>query len=213
VELVGSYEAVCLFVARAQARRPDFTLTESNAHAVAAVCARLDGIPLAIELAAARAGSLPVEGIAERLDQRFRLLTGGPRDAPSRQQTLRAAMDWSWDLLSAREQVLLARLSVFAGGCTLAAVEAVCGGEEIDEERPGASDELPDIGTWEVLDLLGSLVNNWLSTPVPTTRHPRWSAWMKRASNSCAMFMPRCRPPHTRPHGWTTHTRAVGWST
>jgi non-specific serine/threonine protein kinase len=109
----------------------------------------LDGIPLAIELAAARVGSLPVEEIAARLDQRFRLLTGGPRDAPSRQQTLRAAPDWSWALLSAAEQALLRRLSVFAGGCTLAAAEAVCAGD--GSEGSG------------ILDLLDGLVSKSLA--------------------------------------------------
>jgi non-specific serine/threonine protein kinase len=154
LELVGSYEAVRLFVARAQARRQDFALAKENARAVAAVCARLDGIPLAIELAAARVDSLPVEAIAERLDQRFRLLTSGPRDAPSRQQTLRAALDWSWDLLTGPEQQVLRRLSVFAGGWTLAAAEAVCAGEDY-----------PHVGTrgWEILDLLEGLLNKSLA--------------------------------------------------
>ena len=149
MELVGSYEAVRLFVTRAQARRQEFVLDERTAPAVAAVCARLDGIPLAIELAAARIGSLPVEAIAERLDQRFRLLTGGPRDAPSRQHTLRAAIDWSWELLSAPEQLLLRRLSVFAGGWALGAVETVCAGDGIEG--------------WEILDLLDGLVNKSLA--------------------------------------------------
>jgi tetratricopeptide (TPR) repeat protein len=148
-EFVGSYEAVRLFLARAQARRREFALTPDNAYTVAAVCARLDGIPLAIELAAARAGSLPVEEIAARLDQRFRLLTGGPRDAPSRQQTLRATLDWSWALLSPAEQALLRRLSVFAGGWTLAAAEAVCTGDGIER--------------WEVLDGLDGLVSKSLA--------------------------------------------------
>jgi non-specific serine/threonine protein kinase len=147
-QLVGGYEAVRLFVARAQARRCDFVLAEANAQVVAAICARLDGIPLAIELAAVRVSSLPVEAIAERLDQRFRLLTGGPRDALPRQQTLRAALDWSHDLLTAPEQVLLRRLSVFAGGWTLAAAEAVCAGDGIE--------------AWEILDLLDGLVNKSL---------------------------------------------------
>ena len=147
-EHLAAYAAVDLFVQRARSRRPDFTLSAQNAHAVAEICARLDGMPLAIELAAARVGSLPVDAIAARLDDRFRLLTGGPRTAVSRQQTLRAALDWSYDLLSEGEQRLLDRLSVFAGGCTLEAVEAVCSGAGIE--------------AWEVLDLLGSLVNKSL---------------------------------------------------
>jgi predicted ATPase/class 3 adenylate cyclase len=147
-ELTGSYEAVRLFVARATERRPYFGLTPQNARMVAAVCARLDGIPLAIELAAARVGSLSVEGIAARLDDRFRLLTGGARDALPRQRTLRAALDWSYDLLSEAEQALLDRLSVFAGGWTLTAAEVVGAGEGVED--------------WGVLDLLGSLVHKSL---------------------------------------------------
>jgi predicted ATPase/class 3 adenylate cyclase/Tfp pilus assembly protein PilF/DNA-binding XRE family transcriptional regulator len=142
------YEAVRLFLERAQARRPEFALTTTNARAVAQICARLDGMPLAIELAAARVSVLPVEGIAVRLDDRFRLLTSGPRTALPRQQTLRATLDWSYDLLGEGEQRLLDRLAVFAGGCTLAAAEAVCSGEGIE--------------AWEVLDLLGGLVNKSL---------------------------------------------------
>src|SRR5207248_8375753 len=114
------------FLERAQTSQPDFSLAESNAPAVAQVCLRLDGIPLALELAAARMRVLPVEEIAVRLDDRFRLLTGGSRTALPRQQTLRALIDWSYDLLSEEERALLRRLSVFAGGCTLAAAEAVC---------------------------------------------------------------------------------------
>jgi predicted ATPase len=106
---------VRLFVARAQERRSDFALTAQNARAVASICARLDGIPLAIELAAARVGSLAVEGIAARLDDRFRLLTGGARDALPRQRTLRAALDWSYDLLSEPDQLLLAALHMALG--------------------------------------------------------------------------------------------------
>ena len=147
-ELAGSYEAVRLFVERAVERREDFTLTPTNAQAVAAVCARLDGVALAIELAAARVGSLSVEAIAARLDERFRLLTDGARDLPVRQRTLRAALDWSWDLLDPEEQALSARLSVFAGGWTLQAAEVVCAGE-----WPAA---------WAVLDGLDALVSKSL---------------------------------------------------
>ena len=114
LELAASYEAVRLFVARA--RRPDFALTAQNVRAVTSICARLDGMPLAIELAAARVGSVPVEAIAARLGDRFALLTGGARDAVPRQRTLRATLDRSHDLLSGDERLLLARLSVFAGG-------------------------------------------------------------------------------------------------
>jgi non-specific serine/threonine protein kinase len=161
-EELGGYAAVSLFVARAQERQVDFVLTAQTARAVALICARLDGLPLAIELAAAWVGSLPVEAIAARLDDRFRLLTAGPRTAVPRQRTLRATLDWSYDLLSEGEQRLLDRLSVFAGGCTLDAVAAVCGGEGIEAEWPGGSDDVASIGEWAVLELLGGLVNKSL---------------------------------------------------
>jgi class 3 adenylate cyclase len=125
-EVLSKYEAVTLFVDRAQAAQPGFTLTDQNAAAVAQICVRLDGIPLAIELAAARVKAMSVDQIATRLDDRFRLLTGGSRTALPRQQTLRAMIDWSYDLLSEKEQVLLRRLSVFVGGWTLEAAEKVC---------------------------------------------------------------------------------------
>ena len=140
--------AVALFVARARDRDPDFALTDSTARACAEICARLDGIPLAIELAAARVSVLPVGAIAARLDDRLRLLTGGPRSALPRQQTLRAALDWSHDLLDEPAQIVLRRLSVFAGGCTLAVAETVCAGGAVDK--------------WGVLDLLDQLVSRSL---------------------------------------------------
>jgi predicted ATPase/class 3 adenylate cyclase len=124
--------AVRLFVDRAAAVRPGFALTEQNAAAVAQVCARLDGIPLALELAAARVRVLPPQQLLERLDDRFRLLTGGSRTALERHQTLQATVDWSYDLLAQPEQVVFARLAVFAGGWTLEAAEAVCAGDGIE---------------------------------------------------------------------------------
>lgn len=128
------YEAIRLFVERAQAARPDFRLAGDNAPAVIQICRRLDGIPLAIELAAARIRVLPAGQIAARLNDRFRLLTGGSRTALPRQQTLQALVDWSWDLLPEPERVLLRRLSVFAGGWTLEAAEAVAGSDATDRE-------------------------------------------------------------------------------
>jgi len=129
---VAQYDAVRLFVERAVAVDPDFELTVDNTAAVAQVCRRLDGIPLAIELAAARIGAMnPVE-LARGLDRRFDTLSGGRRRAVRRHQTLRAAIDWSYDLCSAPERRLLSRLAVFAGGCTRAAVEAVCGTPPIE---------------------------------------------------------------------------------
>jgi predicted ATPase/class 3 adenylate cyclase len=141
-------EAVRLFVDRAAAVRPEFRLASENARVVAQICHRLDGIPLAIELAAARVKLLPLDHIAARLDDRFRLLTGGSRTALPRHQTLRATMDWSYDLLSQAERDLLLRLSVFAGGWTLEAAEAVCSGESIEDSQ--------------VFDLLSQLVDKSL---------------------------------------------------
>lgn len=122
---IGASEAVQLFVERATAVLPTFSLSQANAEAVAAICRRLDGIPLAIELAASRVTVLSVDEIRERLGDRFRLLTGGSRSALPRQQTLQALIDWSWNLLPADDQRLLARLSVFAGGWTLDAAANV----------------------------------------------------------------------------------------
>lgn len=148
VESLSQFESVRLFIDRAQAVKPDFAVTNANAPALAQLCFRLDGIPLALELAAARARSMAVEQINERLDQRFRLLTGGDRSALPRQQTLRALIDWSYDLLSESERILLARLSIFAGGWTLSAAESACGFEPVED--------------WEVLDILVSLADKSL---------------------------------------------------
>jgi predicted ATPase/DNA-binding SARP family transcriptional activator len=125
-------EAAELFISRAQAANPRFELSEQNATAVAELCARLDGLPLAIELAAARTKLLPPATLLSRLSNRLELLTGGRRDAPKHQQTLRMTFDWSYDLLEADAQRLFAQLGVFAGGCTLAAAEAVCDGPVLD---------------------------------------------------------------------------------
>jgi len=141
------YEAVQLFVDRARLKRQDFAITGENAPVVAQLCSRLDGIPLAIELAAARMKVLSVEQIVARLDERFRLLTDWSPTLMPRQQTLRGAMDWSYELLSETERVLLRSLSVFAGGFALDAVEAVCGGM-VDE--------------YEIINLLSHLVDKSL---------------------------------------------------
>jgi predicted ATPase/class 3 adenylate cyclase len=135
-ESLMAYPAVTLFVERARATRGSFELTPQNAEAVAAVCRRLDGLPLALELAAARLRLLPPEALLERLDHALQVLTSGPRDLPERQQTLRATIDWSHSLLSEPEQRLFRRLAVFAGGCTFVDLEAVCadpGGTTLDE--------------------------------------------------------------------------------
>jgi predicted ATPase/DNA-binding SARP family transcriptional activator len=153
------YESVQLFVERAQAVQKSFALTTSNARTVAQVCSQLEGIPLAIELAAACVKSLTVEQIAARLHKEFGLLRGGDRTAQSRQQTLRATLDWSYDLLTEPERALLLRLSVFAGGWTLEAAEAVVADKESVAEGPPSSFLLRQ---FEVLDLLTSLVEKSL---------------------------------------------------
>src|SRR5262249_15722918 len=125
-ESLTQYSAVELFVERARALLPIFALTDTNALAVAQTCQRLDGLPLAIELAAARIALFTPQELLARLDQRFALLTGGAVDLPTRQQTLRRAIDWSYERLDADEQTLFPRLGVFVGGCTLEAAERVC---------------------------------------------------------------------------------------
>jgi predicted ATPase/class 3 adenylate cyclase/Tfp pilus assembly protein PilF len=170
-ETLSQYEAVRLFIDRALAALPGFSVTNQNAPAVAQICHRLDGIPLAIELAAARVKVLAVEQILARLSDRFRLLTGGSRTALPRQQTLSALIDWSYDLLAENERVLLRRLSVFAGGWSLEAAEAVASDEwrvasddKHDTRHPatplrtGPSGVTPQ----DVLDLLTQLVDKSL---------------------------------------------------
>ncbi len=147
-EVMSRFDAVRLFTARAEAVRSGFRITSDNARAVASLCHRLDGMPLAIELAAARLRILSPEQIASRLDDRFRLLTGGSRTALPRQQTLQAAIDWSYDLLEEQEKLLFDRLSVFQGGFTLEAAEAVCASPPLEAHR--------------VLDLLSHLVDKSL---------------------------------------------------
>jgi predicted ATPase/class 3 adenylate cyclase/Tfp pilus assembly protein PilF len=142
-QMLSTYESVQLFIDRALLVRADFVVTNKNAPALASLCSHLDGIPFAIELAAARVRSLSLEEIESKLDQRFRLLTGGSRTALPRQQTLRSLIDWSYDLLKEPEQLLLQRLSVFAGRWTLDAAEKICAGDGVED--------------WEVLDLLTSL--------------------------------------------------------
>jgi predicted ATPase len=148
IQALSGFGAVAFFVERARAAKPDFRLTGENAPVVAEICARLDGLPLGIQLAAARLRLLSPRAILERFRRRLRLLKGGTQDAPARQKTLREAIGWSYDLLGAEERLLFGRLSVFAGGCTLEAAEAVCDlGEDLTEE---------------VLDLLASLMDKSL---------------------------------------------------
>jgi predicted ATPase len=147
-EILSTNPAIALFMARAIAVKPNFELTAENARAVATICTRLDGLPLAIELAAARIKLLSPSAMQSRLESSLQLLTGGAKDLPMRQQTLRGAIDWSYDLLSPAEQTLFRRISVFVGGCTLEGVEAVCNTKQDLEV--------------DVLDGMGSLVNNSL---------------------------------------------------
>jgi predicted ATPase/DNA-binding winged helix-turn-helix (wHTH) protein len=144
-DVIGSSEAVALFVERAQRQRLDFELNAARAPTIAQLCIHLDGIPLALELAAARIGSLSVEQINARIDDRFRLLTAGARTALPRQQTLRATLDWSYDLLREAEKTLFGRVAVFSGGWTLEAAKQVCIRADVDE--------------FEALELLTSLAD------------------------------------------------------
>ena len=148
VERLTHYEAVRLFVERAQAAKADFSVTNDNAPAVAEICYRLDGLPLAIELAAARIKVLSPQKMLDRLGNRLKLLTGGARDLPERQRTLRSTIEWSYGLLEEDEKALFIRLSVFAGGRTLEAIEAVC---DVEGDLP-----------IDVLDGLSSLVDKSL---------------------------------------------------
>jgi predicted ATPase len=156
------YGAVALFVERAQHARSGFRLTDENAAPVADICTRLDGLPLAIELAAARSRILSPQALLARLDHRLALLTGGARDLPARQQTLRNTIGWSYDLLTPAEQSLFRQLAVFVGGCSLEAVEAICNAEDL---LGGA-----------VLDGIASLIDESLLRPIDQTHNePRFT--------------------------------------
>jgi predicted ATPase/transcriptional regulator with XRE-family HTH domain len=167
------YPAVDLFVQRAQAVKPTFALTEANAGAIAAICARLDGLPLAIELAAACVKLLPPKVLLARLRGEGRervgtgaalqVLTGGARDLPERQRTMRDTIAWSYDLLGAGDQALFRRIAVFAGGCTLEAAERVCAATGDDSDDARATESMP--GTGDVLQGLASLVDKSLLRP------------------------------------------------
>jgi non-specific serine/threonine protein kinase len=142
--LIGASPAVALFVERARAVLPGFTLTADNAGIVGEICRRLDGLPLAIELAAARVALLPVAAIQARLQQRLLLLTGGSRDVPERHRTLRAAIAWSYGLLASDEQMTFRRLAIFAGGFTIAAAKAVCGETGLGDDWSATSAVIVD---------------------------------------------------------------------
>ncbi len=157
---LSQYDAVALFIERAATVRPDFRITTENAPAIAEICARLDGLPLAIELAAARVRLLSPQAILTRLERRLGLLSGGARDLPERQQTLRGAISWSHDLLDQVQQALFARLSVFVGGCSLTSAQTVC-------------DPDGDLGG-DVLDILSALVDQSLVRQEDRTGEPRF---------------------------------------
>ncbi|MEE2883348.1 MAG: tetratricopeptide repeat protein [Planctomycetota bacterium] len=160
IETLSQFEAVRLFIERAVSAAPGFTVTNENAPSVAQICVRLDGIPLAIELAASRVRHMAPEQIDQRLDDRFRLLTSGSRTASSRQKTLRGTIDWSWELLDKKEALLLSRVSIFSNGWVLAAAETVCTDEQIEPS--------------EVLDLLASLGDKSLVIAEPVAGDTRF---------------------------------------
>ncbi len=176
MENLSHFEAVRLFVERAAQVSAGFALNDANAKAVVTICRRLDGIPLAIELAASRVRVMSAQQIAARLDNVFRLLMGGARTVMPRQQTLKAAIDWSYTLLNPKEKMALQRLSVFSGGWTLEAAEQVI------PDTPGKADCAPEeIGSEEMLDLLASLVDKSMviltgseSEPVSASAEPRY---------------------------------------
>ena len=157
---VVEFGAVALFVDRARSVDKSFVLTDDTAPNVADICRRLDGIPLAIELAAARVKILSIPSLAQRLNERFNILTGGSRTALPRQKTLGALIDWSYDLLTPQEQLLFNRVGIFAGGFSLDAVTAVCSGEDLDEI--------------EILDLLASLIDKSLVVADTSGEHERY---------------------------------------
>ena len=160
LDVLAHYPAVELFIQRAIAVKPDFALTEDNAPVIAEICARVDGLPLAIELAAARIKLLPPQALLSRLGHRLTLLTGGARDLPTRQQTLRNTIDWSYELLNEREQTLFKRMAIFVGGCSLEAAEAVCGGHGLE--------------IFEILEVIASLVDKSLVRQESSGDEPRF---------------------------------------
>ncbi|MDI3423937.1 BTAD domain-containing putative transcriptional regulator [Streptomyces luteolus] len=203
---VRQFSAVELFVARATAAAPRFVLDEDTLDAVVSICTRLDGIPLALEMAATRVRALGVGELAARLDDRFHLLAVGSRGAPARQRTLRAMIDWSWELLGDREQAVLRRLAVHADGCSLAAAEELCAGRGVDAA--------------DVLDLLARLVDGSLLVMTDGADGPRYrmlesvaayaserlaesgeSAALQRGHRAYYTELAERAEPHLRGHG------------
>ncbi len=197
VEPLPVPEAVHLFVDRARAASPAFALSAENAATIAAVCARLDGLPLAIELAAARVRVLPPATILARLEHTLALLTGGARDRPARLQTIRAAIAWSFELLEPIAQILLGRLAIFVGGFELRSAEAVCkllsaDGSRVAGLAPGAPSPFRLPPTHTMLDIVQSLVENSLLRQVgdPEAEEPRYQMWRRSASSGWSSWRP-----------------------
>ncbi len=168
-EVVSRFGSVAMFTKRAMLARPGFEVTDANARAVAEICHRLEGLPLAIELAAARLSMMPAQALLARLENRLGVLTGGARDLPTRQQTLRSTIEWSYDLLTEPQQTLFCTLSIFAGGCTLDAVEEVCtmrnvefGMRNNDEQISIPHSEFHIPHSESLLETLSALVDNSL---------------------------------------------------
>ncbi|MFF4324131.1 BTAD domain-containing putative transcriptional regulator [Streptomyces sp. NPDC001568] len=194
LELASSVE---LFTARATAGAPGLVLHPDDRDTVEAICRRLDGIPLALELAATRVRALGTRGVLDRLDDRFRLLSSGRRGAPARQQTLRAVIDWSWDLLGAAERSVLRRLCVHAEGCTLRAAEEVCAGD--------GAEAADSIEAADVLDLLARLVDRSLLTLTHTPAGPRYRLLESVAAYCAERLDEAAETPSARTRHLTHH--------
>lgn len=196
--------AVQLFTARARAARATFSLDTATAPAVATVCRRLDGIPLALELAATRLRHLSADEIAARLDDRFALLGTGRRDAPERQRTLRAVIDWSWEQLTPAERAVLSRLAVTADGCEPDTAEALCSGPETGEEAgTTVAEEQVRVPAHQVLDLVGALADHSLVTVETHPSHTRYRLLESVAAYALEHLaasgdQPRVRARHAR---------------
>jgi predicted ATPase/DNA-binding CsgD family transcriptional regulator len=204
---LSHFAAVALFISRAQAVKPDFQMTATNAQAIAEICARLDGLPLAIELAAARIKLLPPQALLTRMGQRLGVLTSTSTDVPARQQTLHNTITWSYELLTAREQLLFRRLSVFVGGCTLEAIEAIYAAlnDEADHVLEGVAslidksllqqteqeDEEPNLSMLETLReyAMECLVEHG-EEEVTRQAHAAYYLQLQTASSSAAMLPP-----------------------